>query len=225
MNLNLLITCLLFATLDWLAVARRLKWLEYLAKPAVIVLLLAWLWLTGGFQGALPWFAAGLLFSLVGDILLLLSKQRLIPALVAFLFAHLTYIIGLNQPLPPLALPALAVFLVVLLPALRISLRIQAGLLERGQAAYRLPVAIYSLVISLMLFSALLTLTQPDEVWRPAPALLVSAGALLYYLSDSLLAWNRFVEPVPQARLYIHITYHLGQIGLIVGVVLRTLAT
>jgi alkenylglycerophosphocholine hydrolase len=224
LNLTLLYLCLLFAALDWLAVARRLKWLEYLAKPAVIVLLLAWLLQTGGFRSTLPWFAAGLLSALAGDILLMLPKQRLVPALIAFLFAHLSYIIGLNQPFPPLALPALAVFLVVLFPALRIFLRLQAGLEARGQSALRLPVAFYSLILSLMLLSALLTLIQPDEIWPSWPALLVSLGALMFFISDSLLAWKRFVNPHPEAHLTIHITYHLGQISLIAGVVLRTLA-
>ncbi len=44
-----------------------------------------------------------------------------------------------------------------------------------------------------------------------------AAGGLLFLTSDSILAYNRFVKPQPQGQLKTHITYHLGQVGLIAG--------
>ena len=44
-----------------------------------------------------------------------------------------------------------------------------------------------------MLLSALLTLAA--DTWQAGAAILVSAGALLFFLSDTLLAWNKFVTP------------------------------
>jgi len=44
---------------------------------------------------------------------------------------------------------------------------------------------------------------------------LAAAGAGLFVASDSMIAWNRFVAPVPKASLLIMITYHLGQAGLV----------
>ena len=40
-------------------------------------------------------------------------------------------------------------------------------------------------------------------------------GALLFMLSDSLIAWNRFVAPFASARLAIIVTYHVGQLLLV----------
>jgi hypothetical protein len=75
------------------------------------------------------------------------------------------------------------------------------------------------MVITVMLISALLTLFKPD--WLRLAALLVGMGALFFFLSDSLLAWNRFVSPSRYGRLPEIIAYHLGQIMIISGVILQ----
>ena len=70
---------------------------------------------------------------------------------------------------------------------------------------------------SLTLFSALMTLFRAD--WLPNSAYLASVGAILLVVSDMLLAWNKFVNPVrsSRGRLVLMITYHLGQLALISG--------
>jgi uncharacterized membrane protein YhhN len=40
-------------------------------------------------------------------------------------------------------------------------------------------------------------------------------GAVLFLISDTLLAWNRFVRPVRFGSLGVHVTYHVAQ-GLLV---------
>ena len=50
------------------------------------------------------------------------------------------------------------------------------------------------------------------------PVALVGAG--LFLLSDTLLALDRFVRPVPGRSLPVHVTYHLAQ-GLLVLSLLR----
>jgi alkenylglycerophosphocholine/alkenylglycerophosphoethanolamine hydrolase len=213
----LLIVGLLVAVLDWFALARNLKTLEYFAKPGTMLLLLAWLWLATGFQGGMIWFALGLIFSLGGDIFLMLPRERFIAGLVSFLLAHLAYIVGFNLIPPPLNLASLLIVVLVALPGILIYRRIRQGLAAHGQGQLALPVLVYSTVISVMLISALLTLIRPDSEWLPGPALLASAGALLFFLSDTLLAWNKFLAPLPGGRVLVHITYHLGQYALIVG--------
>jgi uncharacterized membrane protein YhhN len=79
------------------------------------------------------------------------------------------------------------------------------------------PVRIYAAVISLMLFSALITLFRTD--WLSGPAYLVSIGAVLFLTSDVVLAWNKFVKPIRRGRLVLMITYHLGQFALIAGAI------
>ena len=48
------------------------------------------------------------------------------------------------------------------------------------------------------------------------------AGALLFYLSDACIGWSRFVGDFPQSRMAIITTYHLGQIGLVIGLAAAT---
>src|SRR5215475_5571703 len=97
----LLISALILAGLEIFALQKNLRRLEVVAKPAVMIALFLWLWTSVGLQGALLWFGLGVLFSLVGDMLLMMSLDRFfLPGLIAFLFAHVAYIIGLNMPVP-----------------------------------------------------------------------------------------------------------------------------
>jgi uncharacterized membrane protein YhhN len=93
------------ALVDWAAVARRWRGLEYVAKPAVMLALLAWLWQRGPWPAPLAAFAVGLVLSLAGDVLLMLPPRFFLGGLVAFLLAHVAYIVGFNWPVsaPPLA--------------------------------------------------------------------------------------------------------------------------
>jgi uncharacterized membrane protein YhhN len=215
----LVVIGLIIAVVDWYAVYTQHKKLEYFAKPGVMVALILWMLMNGGLGSTLIWFTLGLAFSMAGDIFLMLPRERFIAGLVSFLLAHLMYIAGLNQTPPAINLPAVIVAVLVALTWLRIYRAISTGLVASGNTALKYPVLAYSLVISLMLLSALLTLT--GETWQPAPALLVSGGALLFFLSDTLLAWNKFVTPLRNGRLAVIITYHLGQILIALGAVLH----
>jgi hypothetical protein len=62
-------------------------------------------------------------------------------------------------------------------------------------------------------------LKQFDITWEAGAALLVSVGAFLFYISDIILAWNKFVAPIQHGRIYNIGAYHLGQIALIAGVI------
>jgi hypothetical protein len=44
-------------------------------------------------------------------------------------------------------------------------------------------------------------------------------GALLFVASDVILAWMKFVSPVKNGRVWNIALYHLGQFGLIAGVI------
>ena len=44
---------------------------------------------------------------------------------------------------------------------------------------------------------------------------LTGIGGALFVTSDALLGWRRFVGPTPGGRTLVHITYHLGQVGLV----------
>ncbi len=222
---------LAIGVVDWVAVAKDWPRVEYFAKPATMVALLAFVGVNGGFGplGAsgttMLWFTLALVFSLAGDIFLMLPKNLFIYGLVAFLTTHIFYITGFN-PLPPLKTPQLLVagllVLLMLLPMSQIYRRIAQGLERDGNSKLKLPVLAYSLMISIMLLAALFTLLRGG--WKPFHALAASAGAALFYLSDVILAWNRFVCPIPNGRVKNMIAYHAGQLLIILGAALHFLS-
>ncbi len=211
----LLLIAIITAMLDWLAVVKKWKKLEYLMKPAVIIALLSWLALNNGFSGQMIWFGIGLVFSLAGDIFLMLPTNHFIEGLISFLLAHIAYIIGLNQTIPPINIVSLILTILVLVTGYQMYKRITSGLSEAGYKSLKIPLLIYAVAISIMLLSALLTLVRPS--WEALPALIVSIGALMFFISDSILAWNRFVHVINYGTLAVMITYHLGQLGIILG--------
>jgi uncharacterized membrane protein YhhN len=215
-----LIAAFIFAALNVLALHKNQLPLEYISKPAVMVALFLLLWTSVGWKEALLWFGLGILFSLIGDVLLMLSPDRFFLAgLVAFLFAHVAYVIGFNTPLPGFSAWGILLAVIVGINGVRVMRRILASLAAPGQSHLRIPIIVYSIVISIMLLSALMKLT--DVSWNAGAARLVGLGAFLFYLSDIILAWMKFISPVPHGRIYTILAYHLGQTALTAGVVLQ----
>lgn len=216
----LLITAFIFAGLEALALHKNWFNLEVVAKPAVMICLFLWLFTTVGLDGALLWFGVGILLSLLGDVLLMISLDRFfLYGLAAFLFAHVFYIIGFNTPIPELS--AWSVILAVLIGwgGAKVIRRILGSVIAKGQGRLRLPILIYGVVISVMLLSAMIKLN--DLSWDAGASILVSLGAFLFYISDVILAWNKFVASIPHGRIYNIAAYHLGQIALIAGVIVQ----
>ncbi len=214
----LLVLAVVFAALESLALFRGLKKLEWVVKPAVMLCLFVWLYLSTGLQGLTLWFGIGILFSLAGDVLLMLSLERMfIFGLVAFLFAHVAYLFGFQNEL--MEVNAWSVLLIVILAvgAVRVMRRIVSAIRAKGQNRLVVPVIVYSTVITVMLYAAMTTISNPE--WKTNSAFLVSVGAFLFYISDLILAWNKFVSPIKNGRMLNIGAYHLGQIGLIAGVI------
>ncbi|MFN4121148.1 lysoplasmalogenase family protein [Acidovorax sp.] len=150
--------------------------------------------------------------SLAGDVFLMFSGF-FIPGLVSFLMAHLFYVALFRQGQPWFAHRG------ALVATLGAGAAMYAFLWAGGlPAALRVPVAAYVLVIALMAAQAL------GRAWvlRDGPSWMVAAGALCFMLSDSLLAINRFVQPLPWSQVWVLSTYYAAQ-ALIVAGVLRGL--
>ncbi len=211
-----LVVILGFAALNWRAVYVEDKRLERIAKPLTMSALTLWLAAAVGVRGVALWFVLALALSLAGDIFLLLDERFFIAGLSAFLLAHLAYIVGFNQPLPPLNFFSLGLALMLAILAARVYALIAAGLSARGRASLRGPVLAYTLVITVMVLSAMNTLFRSD--WLPSAALLVTLGAVLFFVSDIILAFNRFVRPIRHGRVWNMMAYHLGQMALVVGI-------
>jgi len=142
----------------------------------------------------------GLLFSLAGDVFLMLPKDRFIPGLVSFLMAHLFYISAFTVG------RGFAVTGWLLLVLLIYGTGIFSYLV-RGLGSFTTPVFVYLIVILTMVW-------QAGENWlatQQTPFLLAFAGAILFAISDSTLAINRFRKKFPSARALVLITYFLAQ--------------
>jgi alkenylglycerophosphocholine hydrolase len=210
---------LIFAGLESLALWKQIRPLEFIAKPAVMVVLFIYLWTSTGLSGAGLWFGLGILLSLTGDVFLLWLDRFFIFGLIAFLLGHVAYVIGFNTPASPFTFWGIILAIIVGLSGVRVMRRILVALLSKGQSRFRVPVTIYGMVISVMLLSAMLKLT--DISWGAGASLFVAVGAFLFFASDIVLAWNKFVTPIQNGRMINIGMYHLGQIALIAGVVMQ----
>ena len=183
----------IFAVLDWIAVARQIKPLEYLAKPATLLALIAWAALH---PQASPWLLVALGFSLLGDVFLMLPVNAFVAGLGSFLIGHLAYLGAFSAPWPSRGWWLLGL-VAVTSPVVRSLLR------AVQPASLQVAVGVYILAISTMVASAL-----------AGGVTLAVAGALLFMASDLMIGWNRFVRPWDWAKLAIIVTYHLGQLAL-----------
>ena len=147
------------------------------------------------------WITIGLLFSLVGDILLLTPDHFFLLGLSTFLLTHIAYLLAFTCDTHFPARPG--VWILYLLFALCCNFL----LFSRLPASLRLPVAVYSLFLVSMAAQAM----GRSLLLRTPAARLAAIGALLFVLSDSLLALNRFYAPLRLASLLILVPYYAAQ--------------
>ena len=188
-----------FAIANWYAVAREVRWLELLAKPATLVALI-------GVAATLiaeddtrrRWFLLALVLSLAGDVFLMLRRDDMfVFGLGSFLLGHVAYIAGFGlEGLWPWIAAVAVVSVLVGTPVVR---NVDRPLL--------VPVVVYMVVISVMLAAAI------------GAEAIAAAGAVAFYASDGLIAYNRFVFDAPKrlAGVAIMVLYHLGQAGLVLS--------
>jgi alkenylglycerophosphocholine/alkenylglycerophosphoethanolamine hydrolase len=208
------------AAVDWVAVATSDTRLVYAAKPAVLAALTAAAVVIPADQIDLNdrrwWFVAALVCCLVGDVLLMLPKDLFIPGLAAFLVGHVLFIVGLTQPPSPPGVPPFSFSVTGLVVASLVVVAVEAvpgtvlvrALVRNRQRALIPPVCLYVVAIVTMVVLA-------ANVGSTVAAL----GAAFFLLSDTLLAIGRFVRPVPQGSLAVHVTYHLAQVLLVLSLV------
>jgi len=216
----LLILSVCVAIVDWIAVAGQKRTLEIIAKPATLLALCIWF---ASYPTALDstigvLFFLGLVFSLLGDIFLLYADQHFLKGLIAFLLAHVLYVVAFNFSGLILTPPAFLIAVPIAIVALLILRRLIASLKEKSQEAMIVPVCIYALVLSLTLWSTSTTLLRDD--WSLLAGLLAAVGGILFFASDAAIAWNRFIGPHWGGRLFEIVTYHLAQIGLSAGILI-----
>jgi uncharacterized membrane protein YhhN len=140
----------------------------------------------------------GFVFSLIGDILLMRTVDMFVPGLIAFLTAHLFYIYAFWLWKKKLQLlSSLPFYLYGLLFFL---------FLNQALGEMKIPVAFYILVITTMLWRSALQYNRQDKMGKWA-----FWGALLFVLSDSMIALSKFDGPFILSSILIMITYWGGQ--------------
>lgn len=214
---------------EWIAAELKKRKLRYFTKPLSILLIIAWFSLVGRWQGQLVWFGLALAFSFVGDVLLLFPDKLFIFGMLAFLIAHVMYILGftIGQSMP-IQKETLYILLAVGVAAAVVLSYVLKGLHEKpGHRKMLIPVIAYSIAIGLMLISALLNLIRPE--WRvegiaglPA-AIFTAVGAAFFFVSDAMLASRNFVRRFTHDDFMIMSTYHIGQIVLAAGALMHFL--
>ena len=197
-----------FALVDWYAVAREDRRTETWAKPLVLSSLLVVAVVLGATSStAGVWLLVALVFGLLGDVALLSdSLPRFRAGVAAFLVGHLAYVAcfaSLGLPMPVWSWAGL----VVLAAALFATRGVVPATHRLEGPALSVPVAVYSVVIGAMLLCAWFTGVP-----------LVALGASVFVVSDAVLSIDRFVRPIPHARLILMVTYHVGQALIVAGV-------
>lgn len=218
LNFWLFLTILLIAA-NWTAVWRGWRKVNSFTKPTVLFLMSIWFWTVSVPEGPALWFGLGLFFSLLGDIFLLFSHRYFIYGLTAFFIMQVAYMIGFNCCLPPISAPFWFLLIAqICVWAAIIKVLVKTLSVKPTHRKMIFPVVIYAAALNAMLFSALWTLFRSD--WTALASGLAASGALLFFSSDILLALDRFDHPFPHARLWVRITYHLGQLALAAGAAL-----
>lgn len=193
--------------------------LVFATKPFLMPLL--FLWLATETRNQPPRFLkkmtfAGLAFAMLGDVLLMWGNQPFffMLGLVAFLFTHLSYIGGFSS-ICNLDKGFLRQQPSIVLPFVAFGGGLVWMLWSGIPAGMKLPVSIYAAVITAMTLSVLnLRQTVARHVFQS-----LFAGALLFMLSDSLIAWSKFGGNASAVTgLGVMATYIAGQFLIVKGV-------
>jgi uncharacterized membrane protein YhhN len=204
----IIITALAACLLFLFGMAQDIYWLRLITKPLPVLLMAVWL-LTLPAKGRFQWAViTGLFLSALGDVLLELEMENppvdlFVLGLSSFFLAHVAYIIAFLQDsrrLFPLRAALSFGYGVVMFAILYF-----AGDL----GGFLVPVLLYVVVICTMLWRAAARYGVPGVVPRSGREGLW--GALLFVLSDSVLALNRFAFDVPFGGYIVIITYWMGQ--------------
>jgi len=186
---------------------------RYYFKPFIMIALMGYYRVQA--QTRSNTFVAALIFCWAGDVLLMFTGEiYFILGLVAFLIGHVFYIFSFRQfswstglPLLPTQKVRYAFPIILAVTGLVVVLYPKLGALQ-------IPVMVYALIIMLMAITALFRLGYTNS----ASFAWVFVGAILFMISDSSLAINKFHTPFFGASAVIMLTYVSAQFMIVEGV-------
>ncbi len=187
-----------------------MEWTElrHFSKPLLMPILAYYVWLKSG--RSTPFLLAGILFSWIGDVALMYDQIRSFYFLIglgAFLLAHILYIMSYRRasdkpsPYESSSLVVVASVLVLLVGAALLYF------LSPTLGPLKFPVYLYAGILVLMVLAALSRFRKTNTIsyWH------VLWGAILFMVSDSILAINKFAMPIYASGILIMTTYISAQ--------------
>ncbi len=204
--------------IDLVAVLFGFSWLRCITKPLLMPVLILLLLYSGVAATGKNLLVTGLFFSWLGDVFLLFESRNalfFILGLVSFLITHACYIIYFlsTRPVAPSLLKKQPVYILLIL-SYGTGL---VWLLFPYLGELKIPVIVYAAIICGMLLSSIHIYLK---VTAPANRYFVS-GAVLFVLSDSILAINKFYQPLPLAGIWLMLSYCAAQFFIVWGFVVR----
>lgn len=203
---------------ELLAVASEIAVLQWVFKPLIMIVLGVYYFKNAGNLGLSKTVIAAIVFSFLGDVTLMFQGEHeryFMFGLASFLIAHLCYILAYHQhtrtqqtsPLSGIQKFRFALPIVLAGTGLITVLYNHLGDLK-------IPVTIYALVLIVMSLKALLRFghTNQRSFW------FVFIGALLFMVSDSILAINKFLVVLNHEGVLIMSTYMLAQFFIVQGI-------
>ncbi len=214
--------------LDWLAIIFKWNRIKPFAKALSLVILILWTLtiLDFNFTPLVVLLFLAQLFGLAGDVFLILSDRWFIWGLGAFLVGHICYLILIITKLVDGhrsgAIPSISwwAWLIVGVAILALiwgfySVIVTVLLRSQPEKTFIASLFIYALCLSgVMVLSYLLAALLSDEgvlIWA------LPLGGTLFFISDFILAYDRFVRRLHSGQLRVMVTYHLGQFFLALG--------
>jgi len=199
--------------------------LEYICKPAMLVILSSWFFFNSRRYGDrfTLMIQAGLFFSLIGDIALMfqhMDEFYFLIGLGAFLIAQLCYAIAFLRNISEVGgTEGLLVGGAIAVGLALFAVVFSWILLPRLDEGLSIPVLCYVITITCMGMLAAFRYTRTflRSFW------MVMSGALLFIISDSVLATNRFLEPFDAAPAIIIVTYAAAQFLIAAGALVHVL--
>ncbi len=152
---------------------------------------------------------SGLLLSLIGDIFLIFPDKYFKYGLIAFLIGHIFYILAFTM-----TSGFHFTFWIFLPIAILVNLYLRIIIPHSGKM--KIPIIIYIIIIMIMVWAVL-------ERYHSLPTLgttFAAFGAILFMISDAVLALNKFRKPFFSAEIIILTTYFTAQWLLAVSVIL-----
>ena len=209
---------------ELLSTVAQLQNLHMICKPLIMVSLCVYYLLSAGDNRSAVVILA-IVFSLAGDVSLMfdsLDPTYFMVGLVSFLISHIFYIVAYRQHQNDDDTDALhgiqklrAAFPIVLAgTGLVVILYPTLGDLK-------FPVMIYALVLVVMVLNGLFRLGRTNN----KSFMLVLIGAMLFMVSDSLLAINKFFTPLSHSGLLVMSTYISAQFMIIEGLLAHSSRT